>query len=73
MRAAFAQKRKTLANNLRAAGYTPAAIPAALSRASVPPQARAEALSLQDLAHLWTEIHMEKADPPTGSALVPGP
>jgi 16S rRNA (adenine1518-N6/adenine1519-N6)-dimethyltransferase len=56
VREAFAQKRKTLANNLRAAGYDAVAIRDALARASVPVQARAEALSLKELARLWIEL-----------------
>lgn len=51
-RIAFAQKRKTLANNLRAAGIAPADISAALERAGIPPQARAETLSLEAFAGL---------------------
>jgi 16S rRNA (adenine1518-N6/adenine1519-N6)-dimethyltransferase len=53
VRQAFAQKRKTLANNLRAAGFAPAAVAAALARAGVDPQARAEALSIEMFAALW--------------------
>jgi 16S rRNA (adenine1518-N6/adenine1519-N6)-dimethyltransferase len=56
VRKAFAQKRKTLANNLRAAGFAPHLIQPALSRASIPIQARAEALSLEELARLWHEL-----------------
>lgn len=59
VRTAFAHKRKTLANNLRAAGYGPAVAQEALARASVPAQARAEALSLEDMARLWTELENE--------------
>ena len=55
-RQAFAQKRKTLANNLRAAGFEPGTIQAALSRASIQIQARAEALSLEELARLSGEL-----------------
>ena len=43
LKASFAQKRKTLSNNLRAAGFTPAAIAEGLERAELPAQARAEA------------------------------
>jgi len=68
VRAAFAQKRKTLANNLRAAGYAPLAIQHASVRALIPAQARAEALTLEQMAHLWLELPKEKADPPLGSA-----
>lgn len=67
-RQAFAQKRKTLANNLRAAGFEPATIQAALSRASIQNQARAEALSLEDLALVWTALQKQEADPPIGPA-----
>ncbi|MDE3201628.1 MAG: ribosomal RNA small subunit methyltransferase A [Acidobacteriota bacterium] len=52
----FAQKRKTLANNLRAAGYEPAAIAVALKQTGVESTARAEALSLKQLAALWREL-----------------
>ena len=55
-RRAFAQKRKTLANNLRAAGFVPAIIEAALARTSIHAQARAEALSLEELARMWIEL-----------------
>lgn len=52
-RRAFAQKRKTLANNLRAAGILPAAALAALSQAGVQAQARAEELPIERLAQVW--------------------
>jgi 16S rRNA (adenine1518-N6/adenine1519-N6)-dimethyltransferase len=55
-RQAFAQKRKTLANNLRAAGYAPAAIQTALTGAAIPPQARAEELSIETLAALHLRL-----------------
>ncbi|HEY1895395.1 MAG TPA: 16S rRNA (adenine(1518)-N(6)/adenine(1519)-N(6))-dimethyltransferase RsmA [Terracidiphilus sp.] len=57
----FAQKRKTLANNLRAAGYEPADIQAALAAASIGVQARAEELSLEKLAALWISLPKETA------------
>ena len=60
-RQVFAQKRKTLANNLRAAGYEPAHIQAALAAASIGAQARAEELSLEKLAALWISLPTEKA------------
>ena len=53
VRQAFAQKRKTLANNLRAAGFPPAAAAAAMAQAAIDPQARAEALSIESLAALY--------------------
>lgn len=49
-RRAFAQKRKTLANNLRAAGLDSAAIRQALDNAAVVPTARPEELSIEELA-----------------------
>jgi 16S rRNA (adenine1518-N6/adenine1519-N6)-dimethyltransferase len=47
---AFAQKRKTLANNLRAAGYEAGTVQAAFAAAGIAAQARAEALSIEELA-----------------------
>jgi 16S rRNA (adenine1518-N6/adenine1519-N6)-dimethyltransferase len=52
LRQSFAQKRKTLANNLRAAGYSPSQIAAALESANVSPQTRAEAISLDRAARI---------------------
>ncbi len=49
----FAQKRKTLANNLRATGHEPEAIRSALDGAGISPQARAEATSLEAMAALY--------------------
>jgi 16S rRNA (adenine1518-N6/adenine1519-N6)-dimethyltransferase len=59
LRRAFAQKRKTLANNLRAAGIAPAAIAPAFQRASIDPQARAESLPVETLATLWRSLPSE--------------
>ena len=56
VRQAFAQKRKTLANNLRAAGFAPPAVAAALAHAALNPQARAEQLSIENLAALWQSL-----------------
>jgi 16S rRNA (adenine1518-N6/adenine1519-N6)-dimethyltransferase len=53
VRTVFAQKRKTLANNLRAAQIPAAEVTAALARAEIDPQARAEGLSVDALASLW--------------------
>ncbi|HWE83708.1 MAG TPA: 16S rRNA (adenine(1518)-N(6)/adenine(1519)-N(6))-dimethyltransferase RsmA [Terracidiphilus sp.] len=55
-RKAFAQKRKTLANNLRAAGLQPAQIQQALSESGVSPSARAEELSLEQLAAIFHQV-----------------
>jgi len=59
VRKAFAQKRKTLANNLRAAGFSPAAAAAAMEKAGIDPHARAEALSIEALAALWRSLGSE--------------
>ena len=56
LRQAFAQKRKTLANNLRAAGVAPAAAMAALAAAGIDAQARAEAVPIEALAALWRAL-----------------
>jgi 16S rRNA (adenine1518-N6/adenine1519-N6)-dimethyltransferase len=53
LRKIFAQKRKTLGNNLRAAGYPPAVIAPALQVAAIEPNARAESLPVDSLAALW--------------------
>jgi 16S rRNA (adenine1518-N6/adenine1519-N6)-dimethyltransferase len=52
VRLAFAQKRKTLANNLRAAGFAPDEVARALGQAGVPARARAETLSIDSFAAL---------------------
>jgi len=67
----FAQKRKTLANNLRAAGYEPAEIQTALAAASIGAQARAEEMPLEKLAALWVSLPTEKAAS-AGEAADPG-
>lgn len=56
LRHCFAQKRKTLVNNLRAAGWSPAPIAAAFIAAGIPPNARAEALSAAQLAAVWKHL-----------------
>jgi len=66
VRSAFAQKRKTLANNLRAAGFAPAAAVAAMAQAAIDPQARAEALSIETFAALWKNLN---SSVPPASAL----
>jgi 16S rRNA (adenine1518-N6/adenine1519-N6)-dimethyltransferase len=55
LKQSFAQKRKTLENNLRAAGY-PASTLTALWPASIPRQARAESLSLEAMAELYRAL-----------------
>ncbi|MEO7028579.1 MAG: 16S rRNA (adenine(1518)-N(6)/adenine(1519)-N(6))-dimethyltransferase RsmA [Acidobacteriaceae bacterium] len=55
LRSTFAQKRKTLSNNLRAAGYDPARL-AATWPATIPAQARAETVSLESMAELYRAL-----------------
>jgi 16S rRNA (adenine1518-N6/adenine1519-N6)-dimethyltransferase len=56
VRTLFAHKRKTLANNLRAAGIPPKSVAAAMANAAINPLARAEALPIEALAALWRGI-----------------
>lgn len=53
LRQIFAQKRKTLVNNLRAAGVAPEAAAAALASAGIEQRTRAEAVPVEGLALLW--------------------
>ena len=53
LRQIFAQKRKTLVNNLRAAGVAPEAVASALAAAGINSLTRAEAVPVEDLAALW--------------------
>jgi 16S rRNA (adenine1518-N6/adenine1519-N6)-dimethyltransferase len=55
LRQCFAQKRKTLQNNLRAAGYSVEELSAAWP-ASIPAQARAESLALEPMAELYRSL-----------------
>jgi len=52
----FAQKRKTLSNNLRAARHPAERIAAAFANTGVSPQVRAEALPVEELAAIWREL-----------------
>jgi 16S rRNA (adenine1518-N6/adenine1519-N6)-dimethyltransferase len=56
LRQIFAQKRKTLANNLRAAGVAPDAVVVALTAAEIDPRVRAEAVPVESLAALWHQL-----------------
>ncbi|MGH9604773.1 MAG: 16S rRNA (adenine(1518)-N(6)/adenine(1519)-N(6))-dimethyltransferase RsmA [Terracidiphilus sp.] len=56
VRGVFAQKRKTLANNLRAAGMAAARVGAAMEQAGIDGRARAESLPVEALAALWREV-----------------
>jgi 16S rRNA (adenine1518-N6/adenine1519-N6)-dimethyltransferase len=61
VRLCFAQKRKTLANNLRAAGISSAAALCALDQAAIDPFARAEAVPIERLAALWRCLETKEA------------
>ncbi|HUX27186.1 MAG TPA: 16S rRNA (adenine(1518)-N(6)/adenine(1519)-N(6))-dimethyltransferase RsmA [Terracidiphilus sp.] len=65
LRQVFAQKRKTLANNLRAAHFDSPAIAAALAHAGIPAQARAETLPLEAFAALWHSLNEKGAASPS--------
>ena len=54
----FAQKRKTLQNNLRAAGFEAQALASAWPK-DIPPQARAESLPLEAMAALYRALGRE--------------
>jgi 16S rRNA (adenine1518-N6/adenine1519-N6)-dimethyltransferase len=56
LRQSFAQKRKTLAKNLRAAGFDTARISESLQSSSIPATARAEELSVERMATLWKAL-----------------
>jgi 16S rRNA (adenine1518-N6/adenine1519-N6)-dimethyltransferase len=57
VRASFAQKRKTWANNLRAAGYKPSGVAAALANSGLDPAVRAEAVGLLEMAAAFHALH----------------
>jgi len=61
LRQAFAQKRKTLANNLRAAGMTATIVAAGLADTGIEPKARAETVALESFAALWRILQSEGA------------
>ena len=63
LRQVFALKRKTLANNLRAAGLDSAIALQALSNAGIDSKARAESVSIESLAALWKVLKAEGATP----------
>lgn len=56
LRQIFAQKRKTLANNLRASGYSPDQVDGAITQCAGDAQARAEAVSLEAMTCLFRAL-----------------
>jgi 16S rRNA (adenine1518-N6/adenine1519-N6)-dimethyltransferase len=71
VRKAFAQKRKTLANNLRAAGIPPVVASAAMARTGIDPRARAEALTIEAFAALWHCLEAENSASSSAAPLQP--
>jgi 16S rRNA (adenine1518-N6/adenine1519-N6)-dimethyltransferase len=65
LRQMFALKRKTLANNLRASLYDPAAVDRAFGQCGVDLQVRAEALSLENMACLFRALSSSGERQPT--------
>jgi 16S rRNA (adenine1518-N6/adenine1519-N6)-dimethyltransferase len=64
----FALKRKTLANNLRAAGIDAALVVDALTNSGIDSKARAEAVSVEALGALWRVLNAKGATPTNGVA-----
>jgi 16S rRNA (adenine1518-N6/adenine1519-N6)-dimethyltransferase len=56
LRQSFAQKRKTLGKNLRAAGFDPGRVAGAMDAAGISHTARAEELGLEAMAALWNRL-----------------
>src|SRR5271156_510898 len=56
LKQSFAQKRKTLANNLRFAGFSPAEVANAFEAAHIPSAIRSEALPFEAAAALFLEL-----------------
>lgn len=71
LRRVFALKRKTLANNLRAAGITSGAIAAALGGSGIDGKARAESVPIEGLAALW--INLQKRGAISFGEMAPAP
>ena len=63
LRRCFAQKRKTLANNLRAAGYGAVPIQQALAAAELLPTIRAEAVDLPAMARVFHALAAQSVQP----------
>ena len=59
LRHSFAQKRKTLGKNLRAAGFSAVRIADALRESEIPTAARAEEVDLSRMAALWKALRNE--------------
>ncbi len=66
LKLSFAQKRKTLSNNLKVR-YSSQDLTGAMKRAKVQPSIRAEALSLEQTAALFRELASQKLTEPLSS------
>jgi 16S rRNA (adenine1518-N6/adenine1519-N6)-dimethyltransferase len=64
LNAAFAHKRKTIVNNLRAAGYQSPALSDALAACRLKPAVRAEEMSVEQLAGLLNTLQASKGSMP---------
>jgi len=60
LKQSFAQKRKTLSNNLRAARFSQDQIATAYGVAGIPPQSRAETLAVEQFSALWRAFHVQQ-------------
>jgi 16S rRNA (adenine1518-N6/adenine1519-N6)-dimethyltransferase len=60
VRQCFHQKRKTLANNLRAAGFASTAVADAFAEAGLDSQVRAESLSIESLAAVYRSSSLQR-------------
>jgi 16S rRNA (adenine1518-N6/adenine1519-N6)-dimethyltransferase len=58
LKQSFAQKRKTLSNNLRAAGHSSEKVAETFHSTGISPQIRAEALAVEDLAAIWRVLQL---------------
>ena len=67
LRRVFALKRKTLVNNLRAAGFEAGIISQALKSAGIDAKARAEELPKETLAALWHSLKEQGVIPVSGT------
>ena len=68
LRSTFAQKRKTLANNLRVAGFNSTQLSAAWP-ANIPPLARSEAVPLEAMAELYRGLMLSDKQRPTNGKI----
>jgi 16S rRNA (adenine1518-N6/adenine1519-N6)-dimethyltransferase len=59
LKAGFAQKRKTLGKNLRAAGFDASRVAMTMEMAAIPGMARAEEIELERMAWLWKELKVQ--------------